>query len=77
MSTDALSGAVARASAAPERFIAQVQLGSSDRIALLDVPADLTDQELIGLVGSLLTVGRTQLIARRAGARSRLLVPVG
>ena len=57
---------------AAQRFVAQVQLGRPDRVAMLDVPADITADELLGLMGA---VSQTrQRIAAQSG-RGRLLIP--
>jgi hypothetical protein len=52
-----------------------VQLSSSGRPARVDLPADVTDAELIDLIGWLGTTVRAAARERAAGAASRLFVP--
>ncbi len=74
---DAVDQAIA-AAAQPlqQRFRAQVALGGPDRVAAFDLPADLTDEELLGLISGLARELRAQIATQRAqGPRPRLLVP--
>jgi hypothetical protein len=64
---------VAIQKAAPRATTANIALlGNQNRPALLVVPDDITEMELLGLIGAVLQIG-DQLRARRPVAR--LLVP--
>jgi len=68
---DQIGAAIARAER-PQRFVGQIALGRPDRVVGFDVPVDITDAEVLGLIGALTGV-RGQIAAQTG--RSRLLMP--
>lgn len=70
---DAIDAAIADAEPKPQRVQATVKLlGRDQRLVVLDLPADISDLEWLGLIGALLGLG-DQIRAQRPN--SRLVLP--
>ena len=70
---DAIDAAIAAAEPTQQRVQGTVNLlNRPDRLVALDLPADITDLEWLGLIGALLSL-RDQIAAQRPG--SRILLP--
>ncbi len=76
MSHDVVGRAIAAAAhPVQQRFRGQIVLGQG-RVALVDLPADITDEELLVLVSALARDARQQIASHREPSPlARLVVP--
>ena len=72
---DKVDEAIAAAAAPAVKILGiPVQMSSSGRPAMLQIPDDCSDAELVDLAGWLLTVVRQHVAANR-GSKSRIVIP--